>query len=72
MPSVIKGVIGGTDRRQAGLASDIVISTFQIGGAWGRDHRRRVLQAFLEPDGDLTAYAHAFTWRLAATWSFWA
>jgi EmrB/QacA subfamily drug resistance transporter len=35
MPSVIKAVIGGIDQRHAGLASGIVISTFQVGAALG-------------------------------------
>jgi EmrB/QacA subfamily drug resistance transporter len=35
MPSVIKAVLGGVDQRHAGLASGVVISTFQIGAALG-------------------------------------
>ncbi len=35
MPSVIKAVIGSIDQRHAGLASGIIISTFQIGAALG-------------------------------------
>ena len=35
MPSVIKAVIGSIDQRHAGLASGIMISTFQIGAALG-------------------------------------
>ena len=44
MPSVIKAVIGGIDQRHAGLASGIVISTFQIGAARRCRHWRRLLQ----------------------------
>jgi predicted MFS family arabinose efflux permease len=35
MPSVIKAVIGSIDQRDAGLASGIVITTFQVGAALG-------------------------------------
>jgi hypothetical protein len=60
MPSVIKAVIGSIDQRDAGLASGIVITTFQVGAALG-DHQRRFLQRArdaAEP-GCLCARLHA-------------
>jgi MFS family permease len=60
MPSVIKAVIGGVDQRHAGLASGIVISTFQIGAALGVAVIGGVFYAALGTGHDLAAYAHAF------------
>jgi predicted MFS family arabinose efflux permease len=64
MPSVIKAVIGSIDPRHAGLASGIMISTFQIGAALGVAIIGGVFYSALgtQPDGD--AYAHAFTLAL--------
>lgn len=61
MPSVIKVVIGGIDPRHAGLASGIVISTFQIGAALGVAIIGGVFYSVLGSRHDLAAHAHAFT-----------
>jgi EmrB/QacA subfamily drug resistance transporter len=61
MPSVIKAVIGGVDPRQAGLASGIVISTFQIGAALGVAVIGGVFFSVLGAGQELTAYARAFS-----------
>jgi EmrB/QacA subfamily drug resistance transporter len=60
MPSVIKAVIGGIDPRHAGLASGIVISTFQIGAALGVAIIGGIFFSLLGDAEDLAAYAHAF------------
>jgi EmrB/QacA subfamily drug resistance transporter len=60
MPSVIKAVIGGIDQRYAGLASGIVISTFQIGAALGVAIIGGVFFSVLGAEQDLAAYSHAF------------
>jgi EmrB/QacA subfamily drug resistance transporter len=60
MPSVIKAVLGGIDQRHAGLASGIVISTFQIGAALGVAVIGGVFYGALGTGHDLAAYAHAF------------
>ena len=61
MPSVIKAVIGGIDQRHAGLASGIIISTFQIGAALGVAIIGGVFYSALGTRQDPAAYAHAFT-----------
>jgi EmrB/QacA subfamily drug resistance transporter len=64
MPSVIKAVIGSIDRRHAGLASGIMISTFQIGAALGVAIIGGIFYSALGARQDLDAYAHAFTLAL--------
>jgi MFS family permease len=64
MPSVIKVVIGGVDRRHAGLASGIVISTFQIGASLGVAVIGGVFFEALGAAPTIDAYAHAFTLAL--------
>ncbi|MFB9262628.1 MFS transporter [Bradyrhizobium erythrophlei] len=61
MPSVIKAVIGSLDPRYAGLASGMMISTFQIGAALGVAVIGGVFYGLLGPRPDTEAYAHAFT-----------
>lgn len=61
MPSVIKAVIGGIEPRHAGLASGIVISTFQIGSALGVAIIGGVFYTSLRDGQNLDAYARAFT-----------
>lgn len=65
MPSVIKAVIGGIDPRHAGLASGIVISTFQIGAALGVAIVGGVFYSILGNGTDLASYARAFAIALA-------
>lgn len=65
MPSVIKAVIGGIDPRHAGLASGIVISTFQIGAALGVAVIGGIFFNVLGSRLDLAAHAHAFSVALA-------
>lgn len=60
MPSVIKAVIGGIDPRHAGLASGIVISTFQIGAALGVAIIGGVFYSVLGSGRELAFYSHAF------------
>lgn len=60
MPSVIKAVIGGIDQRHAGLASGIVISTFQIGAALGVAIIGGIFFSVLGTGRELSAYSHAF------------
>jgi len=64
MPSVIKAVIGGVEQRHAGLASGIVISTFQIGASLGVAVIGGVFYAALGDGRTPGAYAHAFTLAL--------
>ena len=64
-PSVIKAVIGGIDPRHAGLASGIVISTFQIGAALGVAVIGGVFFNVLGNGQGLAAHAHAFSVALA-------
>lgn len=64
MPSVIKAVIGGIDPRHAGLASGIVISTFQIGAALGVAIVGGLFFSLLGAADGLFAYAHAFAGAL--------
>jgi EmrB/QacA subfamily drug resistance transporter len=61
MPSVIKVVIGGVEPRHAGLASGIMISTFQIGAALGVAIIGGVFYGALGTGASVDAYAHAFT-----------
>jgi MFS family permease len=58
MPSVIKAVIGGVDQRHSGLASGIVISTFQVGAALGV---AIIGGVFYSAGLDINAYSRAFT-----------
>jgi EmrB/QacA subfamily drug resistance transporter len=60
MPSVIKAVIGSIDPRHAGLASGIMISTFQIGAALGVAIIGGIFYSILGTRPDPDAYAHAF------------
>jgi MFS family permease len=60
MPLVIKAVIGSMDQRHAGLASGIIISTFQIGAALGVAIIGGVFYSALGTRQDPDAYAHAF------------
>jgi EmrB/QacA subfamily drug resistance transporter len=60
MPSVIKAVIGGIDRQYAGLASGIVISTFQIGSALGVAIIGGVFFSVLGTGHELVSYSRAF------------
>jgi MFS family permease len=64
MPSVIKAVIGSIDQRHAGLASGMMISTFQIGAALGVAIIGGVFYSALGARQDPNAYAHAFTLAL--------
>jgi EmrB/QacA subfamily drug resistance transporter len=64
MPSVIKVVIGGIEPRHAGLASGIMISTFQIGAALGVAVIGGVFYGALGTAESVKAYAHAFTLAL--------
>ncbi|MCI3206500.1 MULTISPECIES: MFS transporter [Pandoraea] len=65
MPSVIKAVIGGVEPRHAGLASGVVISTFQIGAALGVAIIGGVFYSALGAAHDLTAYTDAFVLALS-------
>jgi EmrB/QacA subfamily drug resistance transporter len=60
MPSVIKAVISSIDQRHAGLASGIMISTFQIGAALGVAIIGGIFYSVLGTRPDPDAYAHAF------------
>ncbi|MGV1760278.1 MFS transporter [Rhizobium sp. A22-96] len=60
MPSVIKAVIGGIDQRHAGLASGIVISTFQIGAALGVAIIGGIFFSVLGAGQEFSSYSHAF------------
>ncbi|GGE99038.1 MFS transporter [Aliidongia dinghuensis] len=61
MPSIIAAVIGGIDPRHAGLASGIMISTFQIASALGVAIIGGVFYGVLGAGGTSADYAHAFT-----------
>ncbi|MGH8430708.1 MAG: MFS transporter, partial [Solimonas sp.] len=61
MPSVIKAVLGNVNQRHAGLASGVVISTFQIGAALGVAVIGGVFYYALGAGQTASAYAHAFT-----------
>jgi MFS family permease len=65
MPSVIGAVIGGVDARHAGLASGVVMSTFQIGSALGIAIVGGVFFALLGQAQGLAAHAQAFSLALA-------
>jgi hypothetical protein len=65
MPSVIKAVIGGIDPRHAGLASGIMISTFQIGAALSVATIGGVFYGALGPLPGPDTYANAFALALA-------
>lgn len=65
MPSVIKAVIGAIEPRHAGLASGIMISTFQIGSALGVAIIGGVFYGAVGIGQDAEAYAHAFRLALA-------
>jgi EmrB/QacA subfamily drug resistance transporter len=60
MPSVIKAVIGGINPRHAGLASGIVISTFQIGAALGVAIIGGVFFSVLGTGREPASYSRAF------------
>jgi len=64
MPSVIKAVIGSIDQRHAGLASGIMISTFQIGAALGVAIIGGVFYSVLGTRPGANDYAHAFALAL--------
>ncbi|WP_204524309.1 MFS transporter [Achromobacter aloeverae] len=66
MPSVIKAVIGDVPPRHAGLASGIVISTFQIGAALGVAIVGGVFYSVLggQPSG-AAGYRHAYAVAMA-------
>lgn len=64
MPSVIKAVLGSVDQRHAGIASGVVISTFQIGAALGVAVIGGAFYYALGAEQTITAYAHAFTLAL--------
>jgi EmrB/QacA subfamily drug resistance transporter len=64
MPSVIKAVIGSIDQHHAGLASGIMISTFQIGAALGVAIIGGVFYSALGTQQETETYAHAFTLAL--------
>ncbi|WP_066503649.1 MFS transporter [Bradyrhizobium macuxiense] len=61
MPSVIKAVIGSIDPRHAGLASGMMISTFQIGAALGVAIIGGIFFGLLGPHPDADDYAYTFT-----------
>lgn len=65
MPSVIQAVLGGVDQRHAGLASGVVISTFQVGAALGVAVIGGVFYDVLGTAPTDGAYARAFTAALA-------
>jgi predicted MFS family arabinose efflux permease len=65
MPSVIKAVVGGVDPRHAGLASGVVMSTFQVGSALGVAVIGGVFFSTLGDGRDLAAYAQAFAKALS-------
>ncbi|WP_144113616.1 MFS transporter [Paraburkholderia sp. BCC1886] len=60
MPSIIKAVISGIDQRHAGLASGIVMSSLQVGGAVGVAMVGGVFFSTLGSGVELSSYAHAF------------
>ncbi|EDZ99223.1 major facilitator superfamily MFS_1 [Burkholderia sp. H160] len=60
MPSVIKAVIGGVPTKHAGLASGIVISTFQIGSALGVAIIGGVFYGVLGESHGAAAFGRAF------------
>lgn len=64
MPSVIKAVISSIDQRHAGLASGMMISTFQIGAALGVAIIGGIFYSAIGTRQDLDAYADAFALAL--------
>jgi predicted MFS family arabinose efflux permease len=64
MPSVIKAVIGGIDPRHAGLASGIVISTFQVGAALGVAAIGGLFFDLVGKGEGPETYSRAFAWAL--------
>jgi predicted MFS family arabinose efflux permease len=64
MPSIIQVVLGGVDSRHAGLASGIVVSTFQIGAALGVAVVGGVFFSLVGSAPDTSSYAHAFAGAL--------
>ncbi|RKP56786.1 MFS transporter [Pararobbsia silviterrae] len=65
MPSVIKAIVGGIAPKHAGLASGIVISTFQIASALGVAVVGTVFYSELGESRDAAAFGHAFSVALA-------
>ena len=61
MPLAIKAVIGGVAPKHAGLASGIVISTFQIASALGVAIIGGVFYSELDAGRGVVAFAHALT-----------
>jgi EmrB/QacA subfamily drug resistance transporter len=64
MPSVVKAVMSSIDQRHAGLASGIMISTFQVGASLGVAVIGGVFFSALGTQQGPDAYAHAFTLAL--------
>jgi MFS family permease len=65
MPGVITAVIGNVDERHAGLASGIVMTTFQIGSALGVAIVGGVFYTVLGTQITTIAYSYAFSDALA-------
>ncbi len=70
MPAIIKAVIGAIPPRHAGLASGVMISTFQIGAALGVALIGGVFYASLGAAQDVQAYARAFQIALGCNIGF--
>jgi EmrB/QacA subfamily drug resistance transporter len=64
MPTVVGVVIGGVNPRYAGLASGIIISTFQIGSALGVAIVGGIFFAVLGGNQTPAGHAHAFSMAL--------
>jgi MFS family permease len=65
MPSVLKAILGGVNARHAGLASGVVISTFQIGAALGVATVTGVFYWVLGIATDPASHARAFAIALS-------
>jgi MFS family permease len=65
MPAVISAVVSAADSRHAGLASGVLISTFQIGAALGVAIVGGVFFSVLGDARDTASYASAFRVALA-------
>lgn len=65
MPSVLKAILGGVNARRAGLASGVVISTFQIGAALGVATITGVFYCALGDTTDPASHAWAFAVALS-------